>query len=1685
VPKVTVIIPSYNHEKYVAEAVQSVLDQTYQDFEIVITDDASQDETVRVIRNFTDPRIRIFCFEQNQGAAAAANKCINEAQGEFVAMLSSDDVFVPAKLETQVNFLDQHPEVGAVFSYAEIIDEDGNNFTQEDHFYKSIFIQPNRTRFEWLNHFFFNDNCLCHPSVLIRKSCYESVGQYDERFAQLPDLDFWVRLCLKYEIYVLPEQLIKFRIRQNEVNASGNRLDSRIRHEIELTQVLKHYLNEEVFENFIKIFPLTEKLYTLNTQPEREILAYRAEPERESVPFLLAMLALQVNRPPHKYFGINALYQILHSDNDVVQKLKEQYSFDFVKLIQLTGQQDIFGITGFEFLKTQLSQAQVQFEQAQAKLGQTQVQLTQFQTELEQTQAQLTQSQTELEQTQVQLARIQSQFEQTQAQLAQTQAEFEYSQSQLAQVQAEFKHSQVQLAHTQAHFEQADLEVSAIKSSKLWKLKRQLMPLKRLLFAAKPEVLFGVDSSVSWEITGFDLQVSGWCFSSNQIALKAVRARVADEIFSGIYGLERLDVAHAYSRLERARKSGFWIQTHLPAGQHSFVIEALDELEQWNLLETHLVTVVPVQAAFDTPILWQQPSGTVLFSGWCFHHQKKIQKLTLSCGSTCVDCSYGYYRKDVEAAYPNLPTSGYSGFEVAAFVLPGEWQVSLSAYLETGEVVTLQVPHRLLVHPNHRGKLGPSLVQPPAFVMLHPLHPYDAWLEVNQWNERSHEHLKLRLQACKDNLPKISVVMPVFNPSIQFLEAAITSVVKQVYENWELCIADDCSSDPDVAATLKRWSASDARIQVVFREENGNISAATNSAASLASSNFIAFLDHDDELTPDALGEVALYLAEHPETDFLYSDDDKIDTVGRRFSPQFKPDWSPELFLSYMYCTHLCVVRRSLFEQLEGFRVGFEGSQDYDFGLRVTEIAREVGHLPLVLYHWRAVPGSTALAGTEKPASFLAGQKALQQALDRRGVTGTVYQPEWAVAGRVGIFEYSFPDQGPSVTIIIPTKNQFAVLKTCLDSLEKTTYQNYQVVVIDNESDDPETLAYLGGLVYKVLRIENGRTGFNFAAINNRAAEQVEGDYLLFLNNDTEIITPQWLSQMVGFAQFEGVGAVGAKLLYPDGRIQHAGVIHGLHHGLAGHAFKLASGWDHGYLSYAKVARNYSAVTAACLLTPREVFLDLGGFDEGQFAVAYNDVDYCYRLLEQGYRCVYCPTAELIHREGFSRGFVDNPKEAVAFKQKYTHKVDEFYSPHLSLEDEQFKVQARRVFRGEVPRLQVLMCSNALDLTGAPLIQYELALNLASQGVVTPMIFCTHDGPLREAYEQQGIEVIIGDRPLAGIYRLEDYEEALQRLGKELEPHKIDLIYANTLENFFMVDCARMSGIPSIWNIHESESWQTYFNRFGPEISVRALECFRFPYQVIFGADATRDTYLPLNSHHNFSVIHNGLDLKQLQHKAAQWTRVEARRSLQVEPDEIAILLLGTVCERKGQQDLVQAIAQFPEQWHTRIQCFIVGDRPSSYSSQLAAMVAELPSELRHRVTLVPETSDTARYYQAADIFVCTSRIECYPRVIQEAMAYGLPIVTTPVFGIKEQVQSGVNGLFYTPDQPEELREALVTLLENESLRLRLSTNAGYVLKVLTSFEESIQTYAKIFREAYLSQSRTSHTSKEELCDTV
>lgn len=527
--------------------------------------------------------------------------------------------------------------------------------------------------------------------------------------------------------------------------------------------------------------------------------------------------------------------------------------------------------------------------------------------------------------------------------------------------------------------------------------------------------------------------------------------------------------------------------------------------------------------------------------------------------------------------------------------------------------------------------------------------------------------------------PLISIIMPVYNPPLSLLREAIDSIKSQLYKEWELCIADDASTDPEVIAYLKSLAKQDRRFKVIFREENGHIAKASNSALDLASGRFIALMDNDDLLPENALYWVVRAIHENPDVGLIYSDEDKIDTSGKRSAPYFKSDWNEFLFRSQNMVCHLGVYRLDLVKQVGGFRPGFEGAQDYDLALRCAEKLErtQIVHIPRVLYHWRIHSGSTAMGGDEKPYAALAGVKALDEHLQRKGNIGTT---ELLPMGMYRV-RYARPAVAPLVSLIIPTRNAYALVKQCIDSIEQlSTYKNYEIILIDNGSDDPVALEYFAQLDQQDnIRVMRDDGPFNYSALNNKAVQLARGELIGLINNDIEVITPEWLDEMVAIALQPNVGAVGARLWYPDDRLQHGGVVVGVG-GVAGHSHKYLPKGDYGYFCRAALIQEFSAVTAACLIIKKSIFEQVNGLDEENLKIAFNDVDFCLRVQEAGYINVWTPFAELYHHESATRGMEDTPEKKERFSKEVLHiqarwpkiQEDYTYNPNLTLDHEDF-----------------------------------------------------------------------------------------------------------------------------------------------------------------------------------------------------------------------------------------------------------------------------------------------------------------------------------------------------------------------------------------------------------------------------
>ena len=533
--------------------------------------------------------------------------------------------------------------------------------------------------------------------------------------------------------------------------------------------------------------------------------------------------------------------------------------------------------------------------------------------------------------------------------------------------------------------------------------------------------------------------------------------------------------------------------------------------------------------------------------------------------------------------------------------------------------------------------------------------------------------------------PKISFVVPLYKTPEKYLRRLTESFQEQTYSNWELCFSDGSGAQSPLTELLKELTAKDNRIKYVSHEEPLQISENTNSAIEIATGDFIAFADHDDELTPNALFECVKAINEKPQTLVIYTDEDKMSMDGHKFfQPHFKPDYNPDLLCTVNYICHLFVVSRKVIEKVGGLRSEFDGAQDYDFVLRCVEAVKdeEICHIPKILYHWRCHEDSTAENPESKLYAFEAGRRAVQAHYERTGIRAEVFKGEY-----LGLYRTKFiRDHDPLISIIIPNKDHIDDLKRCMESIEqKSTYKNYEYIIVENNSTDSATFEY-----YKKLEAENPKVHmvywdgvFNYSAINNYGASFAKGEYLLLLNNDTEIINPDCLEELLGYCMRKDVGAVGARLYYEDDTIQHAGVVIGFG-GIAGHCFVQQKRGTTGYCHRIICAQDYSAVTAACMMVKKSAFDAVGGLSE-ELAVAFNDIDFCMKLRKAGYLIVYNPYAELYHYESKSRGLEDTPekvarfnKEIATFEKKWPEILengDPYYNPNLTLKSQDFSLK--------------------------------------------------------------------------------------------------------------------------------------------------------------------------------------------------------------------------------------------------------------------------------------------------------------------------------------------------------------------------------------------------------------------------
>lgn len=934
--------------------------------------------------------------------------------------------------------------------------------------------------------------------------------------------------------------------------------------------------------------------------------------------------------------------------------------------------------------------------------------------------------------------------------------------------------------------------------------------------------------------------------------------------------------------------------------------------------------------------------------------------------------------------------------------------------------------------------------------LLRRVDPYVAWRAANKLSSVAQADLAAALADSAGDRARVSVVMPVYRPNREHFAAALASLRGQLHSDWQLCLCDDGSDDPSLTREMAELAAGDPRIVITALPANAGIAAATNAAAALATGDFLLFMDQDDQLSLDCLAEFVLAFTSQSDLDLAYSDSDKLHLNGTHHAPSFKPGWSPVLLLSYMYLGHAVAIRRELFARLGGLRSEFNGSQDYDLVLRAAEAARSVRHIPRILYHWRVAPGSTALSASEKPASIIAGQCAVVEAAARQSIAAKVVRPDWAERANLGLFELRFTTVPVSLSVIITVADGAAPDPRYLDALLEEVPATAQVILA--LPDRAQDMTPLWASKRDRLLLLHAESGQPLSERMTAASERADGTMLVFVSNDLSPANSGWLAQLCGYAALPGIGLASARVHGPNGKVRHVGLVHPTASGLTEAAFAGLPADQPGTLYLARTSHECAAVPTGCIALSRAVLANAGGFADGLEQHAAIGISLSEAVRARGYGIVACASAELASVE---YGTFPPRKGA----------QDPWYNRNLGTGETQFLPALRcpPLRRPGVVRLAVV--THNLDREGAQSVLLDLVAGLAAGGHVDAFVISPRDGILGEAFRAVGVQVEIIPSPprRAGGRSLAAYRASL---GHHFSKGAAEAVLVNTLECHAAVAAAAEVGLGAIWWQHEGGPWHRYFRHLRPTVRARAFAAFSQAYRVVQVAEATRRDWLPIATRDNFEVIRHGIPPERIAADKACWSRHEARRALNIEENEICILLLGSVSKRKGQEDIISALRKAPQHEAERLRIVIAGAFVEPrYRERLEAMYFSLPPAWREKVLLAGEI-DSTKYLAASDIFVCCSRQESAPRAIVEAMAFSLPIITTPVDGIPELVTPGVNGFFYSPGDHESLLKIVLQLSASPQERLRLGRAGLMLLPGISDYDAMVNRFASLVREA-------------------
>lgn len=1133
-----------------------------------------------------------------------------------------------------------------------------------------------------------------------------------------------------------------------------------------------------------------------------------------------------------------------------------------------------------------------------------------------------------------------------------------------------------------------------------------------------------------------------------------------------------------------------------------------------------VLPVPPFWGALEQPTLVGHTQyGKLPVAGWLTHLERRIVRLTAVTDPLMEhSVTYGMHRADAAARFPDHPHAANSQFYAMvdvmedvpnpvclkvfaeledsskhlAFVQPFRqlscnrkerpfpefrrshfvaatralWRAARELHIRTGRPLAVLAAIRAAWR-RYADHAQPSL----AHLARDAEPPYAAWVRHNRLSQRLRGLLAEDARRLAQSGPAFTLLVDARNCTALHLQQLVESVRAQIYPRWEIRFVS-APADPSAPSGdgLHAHRAKDRR----------EFPAALHAALAASAASHVALLPGHSRLAPDALALVAERLAADPTLELVYTDEDRMDEAGGRSAPRFKPEWSPALALSGRHPGLLSVVRRETALAAGGFRPGFDRIPWQDLLWRIGDrlTPANVAHVPLVGHHARAeVPESIDLLDPCIEQSRLA----LLETMRRRGWAAEPFLPEAAHQRRLCCHQLQWaPDVLAKlpVTIVIPARDRLHLLQECFELLNETVdWRHVKLVIVDDHSRDPDALRFLetiqrrDDLSCRVVRPANPGAPFNYSHLVNLALPLVDTPLLLHLNNDVNALEPGWLEQMVGWFTLPDVGVVGARLQFPNKSLNHTGIVVGPHGGLADTPYAGVMESEIPDADWYAATREVSAVTGACLLTRTELYRRLGGFDEAQLGVAFNDVDYCLRARAAGARVLYSPQARLMHWGSATRGVTFDEAEHIAFLRRHPSFRDPYLNRSLELVGARLEPSRTRYAhtRGDGP-LHVLLITHNLNLEGAPLFLVEYAEHLVRAAGFRITVLTSDDGPLRPRYEALGAKIVSTDRHrIASARTPAEFQTRVAEAGRVVDFAAIDLVVCNTLVSYWGVHLARQAGKPSLFYLHESTSVYRFFEKALPlPMHVMVDEAFALATRALFLCRATEAYYQDLDYHGNFRLVPSWIQVDAIDEFRRQHPRAALRRRHGYRDDEVVIANIGTVCERKGQHVFIRALDQLARlhRGAERFRSVLVGGRESLYQGFLREEIKRLG--LQDRLEIVMETRAVYDYFGLADLFVCSSFEESFPRVVLEAMAFRTPIVTTDVHGIPEMVTQRQDAYLVPAGDHLAMARMMKTCLDKERSGKTL-TGTAYS-RVLRHYDHRkvLPRHVELAREAVL-----------------